>query len=190
LVEGTKVAAAGPAAEFLDDRTEMASSAETLQTIVGNWLTDVRRRGVELFASNRGDALEYFAFEGKDQVRFNVEIDYAVQGISVRILDPRTKVIETEELALNAENLRSLARRMCPLKEGQAVIPVYLLAQLAILCHVYERLVQDFDKERGFQTSTATVAAIEAELREFLTPEEQKRTDNPLIVSSRERREK
>jgi hypothetical protein len=165
----------------------MASSSETLQTTVGNWLTDVRRRGVELYASNRGDAVEYFSFEGKEHVRFSIEIDYAIQDISVQIHDPKTTAIEREELALNSENLRSLARRMCPVKEGEAVIPVYLLAQLAILCHAYERLIHDYDQEHGFHTSTATIAEIEAKLREFLTPEEQKRTENPLLVSRRKR---
>ena len=167
----------------------MAGSSETLQTVVGNWLTDVRRRGVELYASNRGDAVEYFSFEGEDHVRFSIEIDYAIQDISVQIHDPKTTAVEREELALNAENLRSLARRMCPVKEGEAVIPVYLLAQLAILCHAYERLIHDYDQEHGFHTSTETIAEIEAKLREFLTPEEQKRTDNPLLVSRRTRTE-
>lgn len=167
----------------------MTGSAETLRTIVDNWLTDVRRRGVELYASNQGDEVHYFSFEGKDHVRFSVEIDYAVQDIAVQILDPKTAGVEREELALNAENLRSLARRMCLVKEGQAVIPVYLLAQLAILCHAYERLVHDYDREHGFHTSTETIAEIEAELREFLTPEEQKRTDNPLLTARRKRAE-
>jgi hypothetical protein len=167
----------------------MTSPADPLRTIVDNWLTDVRRRGVELYASNQGDPIHYFSFEGKDHVRFSIEIDYAVQDITVQILDPKTAAVEREELALNAANLRSLARRMCLVKEGEAVIPVYLLAQLAILCHAYERLIHDYDQEHGFHTSTETIAEIEAELRKFLTPEEQKRTDNPLLAARKKRAE-
>jgi hypothetical protein len=70
---------------------------------------------------------------------------------------------------------------MCSVKEGEAVVPVYLLAQLAVICHGYERLIQELDQLRGIQTTTGSVAEIEADLRQYLTPEEQKRTDNPLL---------
>jgi hypothetical protein len=71
---------------------------------------------------------------------------------------------------------------MCSVKEGEAVVPVYLLAQLAVICHGYERLIQELDQLRGIQTTTGSVAEIEADLRQYLTPEEQKRTDNPLLT--------
>ena len=159
----------------------MSNSDETLRLMVANWLTDVKRRGAELYAANEGDQVQYFSFEGKDHFRFSIEIDYAIQEITVQITDPKTGGIELEILALTAKNLDSLARLMCSVKEGEAVVPVYLLAQLAVICHGYERLVQELDQLHGIQTTTGSVAGIEADLRRFLTPEEQKRTDNPLL---------
>jgi hypothetical protein len=159
----------------------MNTSDERLRLIVDNWLPDVKRRGAELYASNEGDQAQYFSFEGKDHFRFSVEIDYAIQEITVQIADPKTGGIEIETLALTAKNLDSLARLMCSVKEGEAIVPVYLLAQLAVICHGYERLVQELDQLQGIQTTTGSVAEIEANLRSFLTPEEQKRTDNPLL---------
>ena len=159
----------------------MSNSDETLRLMVANWLTDVKRRGAELYAANEGDQVQYFSFEGKDHFRFSIEIDYAIQEITVQITDPKTGGIEIEILALAAKNLDSLARLMCSVKEGEAVVPVYLLAQLAVICHGYERLVQELDQLHGIQTTTGSVAGIEADLRRYLTPEEQKRTDNPLL---------
>lgn len=159
----------------------MSNSDETLRLMVANWLTDVKRRGAELYAANEGDEVQYFSFEGKDHFRFSIEIDYAIQEITVQITDPKTGGIEIETLALTAKNLDSLARLMCSVKEGEAVVPVYLLAQLAVICHGYERLVQELDQLHGIQTTTGSVAGIEADLRRYLTPEEQKRTDNPLL---------
>ena len=159
----------------------MSNSVETLRLMVANWLTDVKRRGAELYAANEGDQVQYFSFEGKDHFRFSIEIDYAIQEITMQITDPKTGGIEIEILALAAKNLDSLARLMCSVKEGEAVVPVYLLAQLAVICHGYERLIQELDQLHGIQTTTGSVAGIESDLRRFLTPEEQKRTDNPLL---------
>src|ERR1700688_169258 len=160
----------------------MDDSKESLRLTVDNWLTDVKRRGAELYAANEGDEVQYFSFEGKDHFRFSIEIDYAIQEITVQITDPKTGGIEIEILALIAKNLDSLARLMCSVKEGEAVVPVYLLAQLAVICHGYQRLVQELDKVHGIETTTGSVTEIEADLRRFLTPEEQKRTDNPLLT--------
>jgi hypothetical protein len=160
----------------------MADSKGTFRLMVDNWVTDVKRRGADLYASNEGDEVQYFSFEGKDQFRFSLEIDYAPQEISVQITDPKTGGIEYEKLGLTAKNLRSLARLMCSVKEGQAVVPVYLLAQLAVVCHGYQRLVQELDELHHIRTTTESVSEIEADLRHFLTAEEQKRTDNPLLT--------
>lgn len=159
----------------------MADSKESFRLIVDNWLTDVRRRGAELYAANEGDEVHYFSFEGKNHFRFSVEVDYSLQEITVQITDPTTGGMEVENLALSGKNLEALARLMCNVKEGEAVVPVYLLAQLAIICHGYQRLVQELDKVHGIETTTGSVSDIEADLRRFLTPEEQKRTDNPLL---------
>ena len=160
----------------------MPDSNESFRFIVDNWLTDVKRRGADLYATNEGDGVQYFSFEGKNHFRFSVEIDYALQEIAVQITDPTTGGMEVENLALTANNLEALARLMCSVKEGEAVVPVYLLAQLAVICHGYQPLVQEPDKVHGIETTTGSVTDIEADLRRFLTPEEQKRTNNPLLT--------
>ena len=160
----------------------MADSKESFRLMVDNWLTDVKRRGADLYATNEGDEVQYFSFEGKNHFRFSLEIDYALQEIAVQITDPTTGGMEVENLALTAKNLDALARLMCSVKEGEAVVPVYLLAQLAVICHGYQRLVQELDQLHGIETTTGSVNEIEADLRRFLTPEEQKRTDNPLLT--------
>jgi len=93
--------------------------------------------------------------------------------------------VKREAFLLNAGSLRLLANRMCPLPEGQAVIPVYLLVRLSILCHAYQRLLEDYDREHHIRTSNNTVLEIESELCQHLTPEEQQRTDNPFLKTSR-----
>ena len=144
-------------------------------------MTDAQRRGAELYAANRGNKILYLSFEGKAELRFSVKIDFAVKDVTVQITAPRWNFVERNAFLLNAKNLRSLANRMCLLGEGKAVIPVYLLAQLSILCHAYQRLVEDYEREYHIHISTNTVLAIESELRQYLTPEEQKRTDNPSL---------
>ena len=160
----------------------MPDSKESFRFIVDNWLTDVKRRGADLYAKNEGDEVQYFSFEGKNHFRFSLEIDYALQEIAVQITDPTTGGMEVENLALTDKNLDALARLMCSVKEGEAVVPVYLLAQLAVICHGYQRLVQELDQVHGIETTTGSVTEIEADLRRFLTPEEQKRTNNPLLT--------
>jgi hypothetical protein len=160
----------------------MADSIESFRSIVDNWLTDVKRRGAELYATNEGDEVQYFSFEGKNHFRYSLKIDYALQEIAVQITDPTTGGMEVENLGLTAKNLDALARLMCSVKEGEAIVPVYLLAQLAVICHGYQRLVQELDQVHGIETTTGSVNEIETDLRRFLTPEEQKRTDNPLLT--------
>jgi hypothetical protein len=161
------------------------SNSVALKTLVDNWLTDVQRRGAELYAENRGDEVLYLSFQGKDQLRFSMKIDFDVQEVTVQINSPEWNSVKREVFLLNAESLRLMAKRMCPVQEGQAVVSVYLLVQLAILCHAYQRLVEDFDREHHIHTSTNTVLEIESELRQSLTPEEQRRTDNPFLQRAR-----
>jgi len=131
----------------------MSNLPEALKTLVDDWSTDVRRRGAGLYAENRSDEVLYLSFQGKDQSRFSVKIDFDVQEISVQINNPAWDSVKREEFLLNAESLRLLAKRMCPLPEGQAVISVHLLARLAILCHAYQRLIEDYDREHHIRTS-------------------------------------
>ena len=157
------------------------SNSGAIKMLFENWLTDVRRRGAELYAENRTDEVLYLSFEGKDQFRYSLRIDFDGQEMTVQVNSPELTSAKRDTLLLNEESLRSLAKRMCPLPEGQAVISVYLLARLAILCHAYQRLLAEYDREHHIHTSTNTIQEIEAELRQCLTPEEQQRTENPFL---------
>ncbi len=159
----------------------MDNSEQTLEEIVQNWLKDVQRRGVELYARNQVNTILYLSFAAKDELRFSVEIDFAVRDIRVEITGPHLSSVIRKTLLLDAQSLRWLAKRMCPIGEGQVVVPVYLLAELAVLCHAYQRLVQDYARDHGGRHTSNAVQEIESELREYLTPEEQQRTDNPYL---------
>ena len=165
----------------MSEPEELPRPGKSHRLLVENWLTDVKRRGAELYATNEGDEVRYFSFEGRDRFRFSIEIDFAVQDITLQITDPKKGGVEIETLGLTSKNLEALARVMCSVKKGEAVVPVYLLAQLAVICHGYQRLIQELDQVHGIHTTTGSVADIEADLRRFLTPDEQKRTDNPLL---------
>jgi len=160
------------------------SNSVALKTLVDNWLTDVKRRGADLYAENRANGILYLSFQGKDQLRFSLKIDFDVQEVTVQINRSGWNSIKREAFLLNAESLRLLAKKMCPVQEGQAVVSVYLLARLAILCHAYQRLLEDYDREHHISTSTSIVREIDSELRQSLTPEEQQRTDNPFLQAS------
>ena len=162
----------------------MSTSATALRTVIDNWLTDVQRRGAELYAMSQGNGILYFSFQGKDRLRYSVRVDLDAQELTIEINRPEWKWVKREAFLLNAGSLRLLAKRMCPLPEGQAVIPVYLLVRLSILCHAYQRLLQDYDREHHIHTATNTVRQIESELCQHLTPEEQQRTDNPFLQTS------
>ena len=157
------------------------SNTESLKKLVGNWLIDVQRRGAELYAENQADEALYLSFEGRDLLRFGVRIDFVAQEIMVHINSPALSTAKRESFILNEESLRTLARQMCPVREGRAIISVYVLARLAIMCHAYQRLLEEYDREHHIHTSTHTVQEIEADLRECLTPEEQQRTENPFL---------
>jgi hypothetical protein len=163
----------------------MSTSETPLQTVVDNWLTDIRRRGAELYSMNQGNGILYLSLQGKDRLQYNVQIDFDAQELSIEINRSDWKWVKHEVILLNTESLRLLAKRMCPLPEGQAVIPVYLLVRLSILCHAFQRLLEDYDREHHIRASTNTVLQIESELCQHLTPEEQQRTDNPFLKASR-----
>ena len=163
----------------------MSTSETPLRTIVDNWLTDVRRRGAELYAMNQGNGILYLSLQGNERLQYGVQINFDAQELRIEINRSDWKWVKREAFLLNAESLRLLANRMCPLPEGQAVISVYLLVRLSILCHAYQRLVEDYDREHHIRTSNNTVLEIESELCQHLTPEEQQRTDNPFLKTSR-----
>ena len=157
------------------------SNTAALKALVENWVMDVQRRGAELYAENQSEEVIYFSFEGKDQLRFSLRIDFDLQELSVQINSPELPSTKREDLLLNPENLRVLAKRMCPLPEGKAMISVYLLARLAILCHAYQRLLAEYDREHHMHTSTNTVQEIEAELRQCLTPGRATKNGKPVF---------
>jgi hypothetical protein len=121
----------------------------------------------------------------KHGLRFGVKIDLVAKDVRVQITGPLSNFVERYAFLLNAESLRSLANRMCLVGEGKAIVPVYLLAQLSILCHAYQRSLEDYGHEFHTGSSEDTLQRIETELRQYLTPKEQKRTDNPLLQARR-----
>jgi hypothetical protein len=166
----------------------MSDSEPTLQAIVESWLTDVDRRGAKLYAMNNRNEMFNLSFEGKHGLRFGVKIDIVAKDVRVQITGPLSNFIERYAFLLSAENLRSLANRMCLVGEGKAIVPVYLIAQLSVLCHAYQRLLEDYGHEFHTGSSKNTLQRIETELRQHLTPKEQKRTDNPLLQARRRAR--
>jgi hypothetical protein len=158
---------------------DVSISEQELKELVESWVTDVQRRGAELYAVNKGNKMFNLSFEGKHGLRYGVKIDLVVKDVRIQITGPQANCIERNAFLLNAENLCSLANRMCLVGQGQAVVPVNLLTRLLILCHSYQRLVNDYAREYHMQASTNTLLRIESELGRYLTLEEQKRTDNP-----------
>lgn len=163
----------------------MSDSEPALQEIVESWLTDVQRRGAKLYASNMGNNMFNLSFEGKHGLRFGVKIDLVAKDVRVQITGPLSNFVERHSFLLSAEDLRSLANRVCLAGEGKAIVPVYLLAKLSILCHAYQRLLEEYGHEFHLGSSENTLQRIETELRQYLTPKEQKRTDNPLLQTRR-----
>jgi hypothetical protein len=45
--------------------------------------------------------------------------------------------------------------------------------------------LEDYDREHHIRTSTDTLLEIESQLRQYLTQEEQQRTDNPILEARR-----
>ena len=119
---------------------------------------------------------------------FSAEIDFLSADVKVEITRPGFSYIERRRFSLSTTNLTRFAKRMCWVRAGQAAVPVYLLAQLSIVCHAYQRLLQDYDREHGFQTSTGMIEQIEDDLSRYLTPEERQRTDNPILRSRKYKR--
>src|SRR5258708_25131455 len=111
------------------------SNTAAMKTLVEHWVMDVQRRGAELYGENEAEDVLYFSFQGKDQLRFSLRIDFGLQELSVHINSPELPVTKREVLLLNQENLRVLAKRMCPVPEGKAMISNYLLARVAIRFH-------------------------------------------------------
>jgi hypothetical protein len=81
----------------------VSNSEAELKALVDNWLTDVQRRGAELYAVNRGNKILYLSFAGKGELRFSVKIDFAVKDVTVQITGPRWTFVERNAFLLNAK---------------------------------------------------------------------------------------
>lgn len=148
-----------------------------LRRAVDNWLTEVQRRGAQLYARNECGDNQYLSFEGRAHVCYSVDLDYTLGEIKLEITDPARPLPTHETVGFTEHNLHALAKRIAPLKEGEACIPVSLLVRLTSLCDAYQHLVAEFDKARRIHTSTQTVQAIRRDLSTLLTPEEQQHAE-------------
>jgi hypothetical protein len=81
-----------------------------LEDLVDNWLKDVQRRGMELYALNRGNNVLYVSFERSDRLRFSLEVEFTIENVKVEVTGPQWSHIERKSFLLNGENLRSLAK--------------------------------------------------------------------------------
>ena len=76
------------------------SNTAALKALVENWVMDVQRRGAELYAENQAEEVIYFSFQGKDQLRFSLRIDFDLQELSVQINSPELPITKREVLLL------------------------------------------------------------------------------------------
>jgi hypothetical protein len=139
---------------------------------------DVQRRGAKLYSVTRSKGTLNLSFQGKDRLHYSVQVDFNGQLVRIELNRPEWKWVRRETLLLNTGSLRYLARRICPLSERQAVTPVGLLVRLSILCHDHRRLLDDKDREHHIHGSSDTLRQIESELCQYLTPDEQQRSDD------------
>lgn len=162
-----------------------SNCAAACQRLVHNWVIDVQRRGAKLCSLTRSKGTVNLSFRGKDRLRYSVQVDFNGRLLRIELNRPEWKWVRRETLLLNAGSLRYLARRICPLSERQAVIPVGLLVRLSILCHDHRRLLDDNDREHHIHDSSDTLRQIESELCQYLTPDEQQRSDDSNREASR-----
>jgi hypothetical protein len=167
-------------------RAEVLPSNSTIawQRLVQNWVTDVQRRGAKLDSLKRNKGVFSLSLQGKDRFHYSVQIDLPNRLLRLELNRPEWKWVRRETLLLNVGSLRYLAKRMCPLGERHAVVPVRLLARLAILCRAYRRLLQDYDQEHHRHSCRETVRQMEVDLRQYLTLEEQQSLDRAIVQAA------
>jgi hypothetical protein len=155
-------------------------SQTNIQLFVDNWLVDIQRRGAKLYEMKQRNGTLYLSCNGKGRFRYAVQIDFDAQRLHVEFDRPEWRFVKREVFLLNAVNLHLLAKRICPLAEGQAMIPVRLLVQLSIICRAYQSLVQKSNKALPVDNSINQVAQIQSELRRRLTALELQSAYRPL----------
>ena len=181
-MESSKEAGSARQHDWLGSQTLAGDSSwAARQRMVDYWLIDVRRRGAKLYSVNRSRAIVHLSFLGKDRLRYNVKINLDSQDIRIELNRSEWKWVKCERYLLSAGSLRLLAKRICPLPEGDAVVRVDLLARLSLLCAGYRRLLQQEYNGCTSQASTKSFSEIESELQQKLLPEEREITDNPFL---------
>jgi hypothetical protein len=143
------------------------------QRLVDIWLLDLRRRGAKLYSVHRSRVAFYLSVQGKDRLRYKVKIDLDSQDIRIELNRSEWRWVKCERYLLSPGSLRLLAKRICPLPEGQAAVTVDLLTRMSLLCDAYRRSLQEHDSEHYAQASTDCIGKIQAELQQYLIPEEQ-----------------
>jgi hypothetical protein len=161
-----------------------SNSVIAWQRLVQNWVTDVQRRGAKLDSLKRSKGVLYLSLQGKDRFRYSIQIDFRNRLLRIESNRPEWRWVKRETLLLNAGSLRYLAKRMCPLAERHAVVPVRLLVRLSILCRAYRRLLQDYDQEHHSHSSSETVRQMQADLRQYLTLEEEQSLGRPIVQTA------
>jgi hypothetical protein len=144
-------------------------SQTDIQLFVDSWLVDIQRRGAKLCEMKQQNGTLYLSCDGKGRFRYSVKIDFDTQRLHVEFDRPEWRFVKREVFLLNAVNLHLLAKRICPIAEGQAMIPVRLLVQLSIICWAYQSLAQKSNQALPVDSSINQVAHIQSELRRRLT---------------------
>ncbi|PWT82795.1 MAG: hypothetical protein C5B58_07575, partial [Acidobacteria bacterium] len=96
------------------------------------------------------------------------------QDIRIELNRSEWKWVKCERYLLDTGSLRLLAKSICPLPEGQAAVAADLLARLLLLFDAYRRLLHEQELEQHTQVSAESIWKMESELRQYLTPEEQR----------------
>lgn len=159
------------------DRQE---SLTNIQLFVDSWLVDIQRRGAKLYEMQQGNDTLYLCCDGKGRFRYSIQIDFNEQQLHVEFDRPEWRFVKREAFLLNTVNLHLLAKRICPLPEGQAVIPVRVLVRLSVICCAYQSLVQKSHQMLPVDTPLNQVAQIQSELRRRLTLQEMQSAYQPL----------
>ena len=155
-------------------------SQTNIQLFVDGWLVDIQRRGAKLYEMKQRNDTLYFSCDGKGRFRYSVQIDFDAQLLHVEFDRPEWRFVKREVFLLNAVNLHLLAKRICPLPAGQAVIPVRLLVQLSIICWAYQSLLEKSNQAHPVDSSIKHVAQIQSELGRRLTALELQSAYQPL----------
>ena len=147
-------------------------SLSTRQRLIDIWLMDVRRRGAKLYSVHRSRAAFYLSVQGKDRLRYKVKIDLDSQDIRIELNRSEWRRVKCERYLLSPGSLRLLAKRICPLPEGQAVVTVDLLTRMSLLCDAYRRWLQEHDSGHYAKASTESIGKIQSQLQQYLIPAE------------------